>query len=48
MKNKYAVKPLSLTVINFVVAHDLMALGSVKYRKIAKISPGLLFFKGPF
>ena len=26
VKNKYAVKPLSLTVINFVVAH-----GSVKY-----------------
>ena len=30
MKNKYSVKPLSLTVINFIVAHDLMALGSVK------------------
>ena len=31
MKNKYAVKPISLTVINFVVAHDLMVHGSVKY-----------------
>ena len=31
VKNKYAVKPLSLTVINFVVAHDLLAHGSKKY-----------------
>ena len=30
MKNEYVVKLLSLTVINFVVAHDIMALGSVK------------------
>ena len=35
MKNKYVVKPPSLTVIitviiNFVLAHDLIAHGSVK------------------